>query len=164
MEFVLLAELRVAVSAKPVSWAEYAPFAEETGRPVPRRTGLRTSPVTGVSAADALAFAQWLGQHEGRSCRLPRPEELVALAHQTQGGPDVWPCRSSDQNGLGRYGSGCLAEWMACLSGRTNRGDSLHCMMHPAWLLGKGKEISRGALADGKYSFVTFRVVCEGEA
>jgi formylglycine-generating enzyme required for sulfatase activity len=164
MEFVLLAELQVAVSAKPVSWAEYAPFAEETGRPVPRRTGLRTSPVTGISAADALAFGQWLGQHEGRSYRLPRPKELIALAHQTQGGPDIWPCHSSERNGLERYSDGCLAEWLTCLSGRAGQNDSLHCVMHPAWLLGKGKVIGRGALADGKYSFVTFRVVREADS
>jgi len=161
MEFVQLSELRIALSAKPVSWAEYASFAEETGRPVPRRTGLRTSPVTRVSAADVLAFARWLGQHEGRSYRLPGLKEMIALARQTQGGLDVWPCQSSERYELEHDRAGCLAEWLTCLSGRTGQSDSLHCVVHPAWLLREGKEISRGALADGKYSFVTFRVVRE---
>jgi hypothetical protein len=89
---------------------------------------------------------------------------MIALDRQTQSGPDVWPCRSSERCDLEHDGAGRLAEWLTCLSGRTGQGDSLHCVVHPAWLLREGKEISRGALADGKYSFVTFRFVRETDS
>ena len=161
MECVLLAGMQVAVSTKPVSWAEYALFAKDTGRPIPRRTGLRTSPVTGVSAVDAMAFAEWLSQHEGVPYRLPRPEEMEALGRQALGGLGVWPCQSRLRRDSRAGGTGCLTEWLSCLSGQPGQGNPLHCVVHPAWLLREGKKTSRGALADGKYPFVTFRVVCE---
>ena len=164
MGFVQLPDLRVAVSVRPVSWAEFALFAAETGSPLPRRVRPRTSPVTGVTAADAQAYARWLRRHEGEPFRLPNLEEMIALVRETDGQFDVWPCQFRKRYGLEPVGAGCLTEWLACLSRQARQGNPLHCVIYPAWLLRGGREIGRGALADATYPFVTFRVVREAGA
>ena len=162
MKLVQLPDLRVAVGVRPVSWAEYVLFAEEAGKPAPRRAGARTDPVTGVSTADALAYARWLHRREGRPFRLPSLDEMIALVRETDGQFDLWPCQSRRRHGL-ESGGGCLTEWLACLSGQVSQGNQLHCIVYPAWLLKESREIGRGALADATYPFVTFRVVRDAD-
>lgn len=159
MQLTSLPDLRVAISTAPVSWAEYTSFARETGRPLPRRPGRPTDPVTGVSATDATAFARWLSQREGRSYRLPQLSEMSTLAVQSQNGLCVWPCQVTRRSGILSDGSRCLSEWLGCA--QTGAGNALHCMTHPTWLPSKGGQVGRGALADAGYPFVTFRLVQE---
>lgn len=143
MKLVQLPDLRVAVGVRPVSWAEYVLFVEEAGKPAPRRAGPRTDPVTGVSTADALAYARWLHRREGQRFRLPSLEEMIALVRETDGQFDLWPCQSGRRHGL-ESGGGCLTEWLACLPDQIGQGDPLRCVVYPAWLLRKGRAMSRG--------------------
>jgi len=117
MQLTPLSDLPVAISITPVSWAEYASFARETGRPIPRRRGrpTETDPVTGVSATDASAFARWLSQREGRSYRLPHLDEMIGLAEQAQSGLNVWPCQARKQRGILPDAPRCPSEWLDCV-------------------------------------------------
>lgn len=164
MEFVQLPTLRVAISAKPVTWATYAAFATESGLWIPEHFGPPSGAVTRVTTAEALAFARWLHRHDGRPYRLPRLEEIGALALAEEAGLDVWPCHAMERASLDRCGAACLTEWLGCLSGPSGERNSLHCVVHPAWLLRRGRERSRGALVDARYSFVTFRIVRKGDS
>jgi|YNPBryantNP2012_1023418.scaffolds.fasta_scaffold11972_2 hypothetical protein len=159
MLFIQLSDLRLAISISPVPWAEYASFARENGRPILRYPVRATDPVTGVSAADATAFARWLSQREGRSYRLPRLNEMLALAWQAQEMLRIWPCQTRKQWGILPDGPRCPFEWLDCT--QTGKDNVLHCVAHPVWLLKTGGPAARGALADGQYPFVTFRLVQE---
>jgi hypothetical protein len=161
IRFTPLSDLQVAISITPMSWAEYTSFARETGRPVPYQLGRPTDPVTGVSAAGASAFARWLTQREGRSYRLPRLDEMIALAEQAQRGLNVWPCQARKRRSILPDDPRCPSEWLGCT--QTSKDNLLHCIAHPAWLLEKGGRVGRGALADGEYPFVTFRLVRESD-
>jgi len=117
MQLTPLSDLPVAISITPVSWAEYASFARETGRPVPHQHGrpTETDPVAGVSAADASAFARWLSQREGQSYRLPHLDEMIGLAEQAQSGLNVWPCQARKQRGILPDAPRCPSEWLDCV-------------------------------------------------
>lgn len=74
---------KLLVDARPVTNAEYARFVTDSGRappphwngPAPRQA-IYEAPVTGVSHADALAYAAWAGK------RLPEDHEWeLALQH-----------------------------------------------------------------------------------
>ncbi len=88
----------VAVLPHAVTRQEYAAFVASTGHASARcriRTAMLTlkrrtwdrpgfeqqgsHPVVCVSAADAAAYAEWLGQRDGQRYRLPRAEEWRAL-------------------------------------------------------------------------------------
>ncbi len=149
----------VEISAAPVTWADYARFARETGRQVPKRRGAATNPVTEVSAADAQAFAGWLSRREGQHYRLPTLEETHALAGQARNGSGLWPCCSGNRRQVLRQPQDCLSEWLDCSPSAANGYNPMNCIVYPAWLLANHRTTPQGALADRGHSFVTFRLV-----
>lgn len=149
----------VEISTTPVTWADYVRFARETGRRVPKRRGAATNPVTGVSAADSHAFAEWLSQREGQHYRLPTLEEMHALAGQVPNGSGLWPCCSGNSRQVLRQAQDCLSEWLNCSPAVANGHNPMNCIAHPVWLLNNHHTVTHGALADSGYSFVTFRLV-----
>ena len=149
----------VEISTTPVTWADYAPFAQATGRCLPRERGAPVNPVTGVSAKDAEAFAEWLSQREGQHYRLPTLEEMHALAGQAPNGLGLWPCCSRNSRQVWRHAQDCLSEWLDCSPGWTGGQNQLNCIVHPAWFLNNHHTVTHGALADSGHSFVTFRLV-----
>jgi formylglycine-generating enzyme required for sulfatase activity len=66
-----------AVGRTPVTFAEYAHFAESTHREKPpdQRWGRGNRPVIHVSWQDAVAYAQWLSDQTGKRYRLPSEAE-----------------------------------------------------------------------------------------
>ena len=157
MEWIRLPELGVEISRTPTTWDDYNLFAHATGLPVmpPSRSPF----VTGVSADEARTFAHWLGRTNGRSGRLPKREELVALAALAQQGLFTWHCGTGGFKEARRAASNCLSEWLEC--GPDWNRHELHCIAAPTWLLTAQSRGIRGALINRGYPFVTFQVVRE---
>ena len=89
----------VAAEIVTVSRADYARFANASGRPAAEcgkgflgrklkwsNTGGDRKPVVCVSASDALAYASWLGTQDGHRYRLPSAGELRAQPAGVAGG------------------------------------------------------------------------------
>lgn len=75
---VLGAGENVSIAYTPVTNAEYAIFAKETGR---KTTGQNNLPAVNVSYEDAIAYAQWLTQKDGSATyRLPTEKEWELAA------------------------------------------------------------------------------------
>ena len=107
-----------ATGTRVVSRAEYAAFANATGR-APADCGRRNgifgpkrdwtkvgsdgAPVVCVSAIDAEAYALWLGKREKRRYRLPTPGELKASAATPVSG---WTTLCGDSSCNKRMASG----------------------------------------------------------
>jgi formylglycine-generating enzyme required for sulfatase activity len=159
MKWMQLTGSNVEISTAPVIWADYARFASETGRRVPKRRGAATNPVTDVSAADAHAFAEWLSRREGQHYRLPTLEEVHALAGQAPNGSGLWPRCSEDRYQVWRQAQDRLSEWLDCSPAVVNGDNPMNCIVHPAWLLNNHHTVTHGALANSGHSFVTFRLV-----
>jgi formylglycine-generating enzyme required for sulfatase activity len=158
MTWVKLSGTSAEVSTEPVAWADYAQFARDTGRPVPRLSGRFTEPVTRVGAQDATAYAEWLSQRDGCQYRLPTLDEMSSLAEWAQRTGSMWPCRGEQRNRQADHAPSCLTEWLQCESGLGN-GKTLRCITYPAWLLKRGSYTPRATLLEGPRSFVTFRLV-----
>ena len=71
-----------AIGQFEVTVAEYAAFANATGRNVPQEPGAggAARPVTGVSWDDANAYAAWLAEQTGQRYRLPTEAEWEFIA------------------------------------------------------------------------------------
>ena len=99
-----------AMMREEVSRGEYATFASATGRPAAKCTNplaqifnakrswsdpgfdqTNQHPVVCVSHADAVAYAQWLGQRTGNRYRLPTAAEWQRVSSY---GGSAEPCRS----------------------------------------------------------------------
>lgn len=156
---------------EPVSRGDYARFVAATGRAAasckirsaafslrkrrwdaPGFEQSSAEPVVCVSLADAAAYAQWLGQQEGRRYRLPDVDEWRALPAATAADA----CRA-EPAGCARAGQ--VREWSApCAAG---------CARQP--LLGFGRreaerpEREREAAVDPAHGYddVGFRLVRE---
>ncbi len=160
VKWIKLADSSVEITILPISWADYACFVRETGRRMPSLRGARKDAITGVSAKEANAFAEWLSQRDGQRYRLPTLDEMRALADQARNGFNIWPCWSQGKPGMRRHALDCLSEWLNCVPEEAAVGNHLHCMIHPPWLRDNHGTAGRGALTDGSYPFVTFRLVC----
>ncbi len=159
MEWIKLADSSVEITLMPVSWADYVSFVRESGRQMPSFRGARKDAVTGVSAKEANAFAEWLSRRDGQRYRLPTLDEMKALADQAQDGLSIWPCWAQGRPGMRRLALDCLSEWLNCVPEKAAAGNHLHCMIHPPWLRNNHGTAGRGALTDGGYPFMTFRLV-----
>ena len=159
MDWLELPERRVEITIAPVDRASYLRFARETGRPVPPRSGSPTSPVTQVSAEEACVFAAWLSQRDSYDYRLPTLDDLLALADLE---PDVG---TAGNRPVYLHKNGAtddrrpLSEWLQCVPDHRDGRSGLRCVANPSWLRSNGGPSMRGALSEGRYSFVTFRLV-----
>ena len=69
------------MSRTPITFEHYAAFAQESGRKAPSPADFgwndapTTLPVVGVTWRGANAYAEWLGEQTGASCRLPSEAE-----------------------------------------------------------------------------------------
>jgi len=159
MDWLKLPEREVEISVAPVDRASYLRFAQETGRPVPSRSGSPASPVTQVSAAEACAFAAWLSQRDNCTYRLPTLDDLLALAdrarHGAQTGDALADLRESMVTDVRRP----MSEWLHCVLNQGDGRAGLRCIANPSWLRNERGTSTRGALSEGHYAFVTFRLV-----
>jgi len=121
---------------------------------MPPRYGLATSPVTGVSAEEARDFAVWLSEQDRYDYRLPTLEDILALADRAHDGWQVPAGGIRLQRNVGTDDLRFMSEWLQCVPKHPNSGSGLRCIANPAWRAG-----IRGAVSDGRYSFVTFRLV-----
>lgn len=154
-----LSNSAVEIGTTPITWADYARFAREIGHSVPMRQETPVSPVTGVSTADARAFAEWLSQRERQSHRLPTLNEMCIMADQTRNELSLWPCCAGDMHKAWRRAHDCLSEWLNCCPTVANGCNNMNCIAHPAWLLNNHRTVTHAALTDSGHSFVTFHLV-----
>ena len=67
---------RYAIGQTEVTRGQYHEFASATGWPMPAgQEGDNNLPVSGVSYDDAIAYANWLTEQSGETCRLPSESE-----------------------------------------------------------------------------------------
>ena len=86
----------------PVTVGQYRPFVAAGGAVPDDWVGqLRhpARPVTGVSWHDAAAFAAWIGERNGRACRLPSSDIWTAAASH-DAGPYPWGAAEPDPERL----------------------------------------------------------------
>jgi len=159
MEWVKLPELSIEIGATPVTWQDYAEFAQSIKHPMLAQSRSPQLPLTGFSAREATAYAQWLSHQWGFTFRLPRLEEMQALAIRVRHGLNIWRCWSRTKHGVRRRADRCLSEWLDCIPGWTTGREDLQCITLPIWLLEEHDSPQHGALSDRGYSFVTFRLV-----
>ncbi|MEV1047738.1 formylglycine-generating enzyme family protein [Streptomyces sp. NPDC049916] len=77
------------IARTPVTVAQWAVFADATGRPAPRGPG--DHPVIGVGWDEADAYCRWLGERTGESgVRLPTEEEWERAARGDDGREFPW--------------------------------------------------------------------------
>jgi toxoflavin biosynthesis protein ToxD len=100
---VVIPAFRIARTA--VTHAQWRPFAQATGRPLP--IGEPDHPVTGLPWAEAAAFCTWLGSQLDQPIRLPTEDEWERAARGNDTREYPWgnrfdPARAN----LQEYGAG----------------------------------------------------------
>ena len=166
---------RVYVALHPVTVEEFCTFMDASGRPRPPRLRCGrsgSSPVVEVAQEDAAAYCRWLCRQEGRACRLPSIAELQTLMEDAQADDldfGVWPTEAGRMPALrGGLKPVCLCEW-TCETLEVPRSDGRHAralasIFYPPWLR-EGNNVMHvhaSVSASEGYSFVTFRVACDG--
>ena len=159
MDWLRLPERQIEIAVAPVSRADYARFAQETRSPIPPRSGAATSPVTRVSAEEACAFAVWLSQRDVYRYCLPTLDDMLALAGVVHEGESAGNKPVKLRPTVAEDGPCPLSEWLQCVPDCGDGRLGLHCVANVSWLCRAGRASTCGALSEGRYSFVTFRLV-----
>lgn len=167
--------VQARLSLHPITLEAYCAFLKETGRPLPpglRRGRSGTDPVVDVSQVDAAAYCQWLGGREGRRYRLPGTAELQTLMEEAESkdiDAGVWPQGGASMPELrGGLRPHYLCEWTRETVETPQVGDrpkrALATIFYPPWLRqgGNTAHVHASVSASEGYSFVTFRVACDG--
>ncbi len=167
--------VRASLANHPVTRAEYKGYLQSTGQPMPpvlKRPEPSNAPIACISQADALAYCHWASAGRGEAYRLPTMAELQALyiediadginlelwAHTPGHVPEL-------RGGLKQV---FLCEWTGETeeipqpAGRPPR--VLGSIFYPPWLRQGSNAAHAQAhlLATEGYSFVTFRLACDG--
>ncbi len=175
-EMVAVVERGAAVwiAIRPVSVAEYTMFLRAAGRPLPpamRRVADRSVAATHVSQQDAEAYCQWLTSTGARVYRLPRLNELIALACDPSadaGCRATWPYLQNE--GAEYWGvdeAEQLCEWAAesrvdpIAPGQEDR--RMGAIFYPPWVRRSQRILHSSCwlLSCEGYSFVGFRVASD---
>ncbi len=159
MDWLELPERSIEIGLTPVPRGEYARFEQETKRGQSLRSEKARGPVTGVSVADASAFAEWLSQHDGHGYRLPTLDDMRALAARLWPVSGVTERPGNLQRGMVSGDRDLLSEWLTCVPDHSNGQNRLRCLTSLLWFRSRDNAGARAALADSRYSFVTFRMV-----
>ena len=159
MDWLELLERSIEIGLTPVTWGDYARFEQETKRGQSLRSGTAGGPVTGVSVADASAFAEGLSQHDGHRYRLPTLDHMRALAARLRPASGVTDRPGDPPSGMVSEDRDPLSEWLACVPDHSNGQNRLCCLTSLLWFRSRDNAGARAALADSRYSFVTFRMV-----
>jgi hypothetical protein len=165
----------VMLAAHAVTRQEYKAYLRTSGQPVPpplAKPEASSEPVAYVSQVDAVAYCRWLGTQEGRTYRLPVMAELEELASEAVldgSSPEIWPHHHGNRPELrGGMKEMYLCEWTGeteSVPGAAGRPDRiLRSIFYPPWLRHGANAIHAQAhlSATEGYSFVTFRVACNG--
>lgn len=159
MDWLELPERSIEIGLTPVARGEYARFEQETKREQSLRSGTARDPVTGVTVADASAYAEWLSQHDGHHYRLPTLDDMRALAARLRRASGITDRSGNLQRGMVSEDRDPLSEWLACVPEHGNGQNRLRCLTNLSWCRSRDNAGARAALADSRYSFVTFRMV-----
>lgn len=167
--------VHVLLAKQPVSRGNYKQYLHNTGQPLPAvlaRPEPPAAPIAYISQAAALDFCRWLGPQEGRRYRLPTMAELEELfsVDMTDGfSPELWAHHAGQRPELrGGLKQVYLCEWTAEIEEISQHGDRaprrLGSIFYPPWLRGGNNAAHAHAAlsASEGYSFVTFRVACDG--
>ncbi len=164
------------LAAQPVSREAYRDYLRATGRPTPpalTRPAPPTDPITYISHEDALAYCRWRGQQDGRAYRLPTMAEMMEfLAEDAADGvsEELWPHQHGNRPELiGGLKPNYLCEWTGDTevdppSGGVSQERVLGSVFYPPWLRhGNNATHAQAYLAaNSGFSFVTFRLACDG--
>jgi hypothetical protein len=159
MDWLELPERSIEIGLTPVARGEYARFEQEAKREQSLRSGTARGPVTGVSVADASVYAEWLSQHEGHRYHLPTLDDMRALAARLRPASGITDRSEDLQRGMVSEDRDPLSEWLACVPEHSNGQNRLRCVTSLSWFRSRDNAGARAALADSRYSFVTFRMV-----
>lgn len=91
--------------------------------------------------------------------RLPTLDDMLALADHAHHGWQAGDTPIDLQQGVVTDDRRPLSEWLQCVSDHGDGRAGLRCVANPSWLRREGGASTRGALSEGRYSFVTFRLV-----
>ncbi len=165
----------VRLALHPVTLDAFCAFLDASGRPRSprlRRGRSGSAPVVEVSQEDASAYCRWLGEREVRSYRLPGTAELQTLMEGADGeeiDAGVWPQERGRMPELrGGLKPHFLCEWtcetLEMPPSGTRPPKALAILFYPPWLR-EGSNVAHvhaSVSASEGYSFVTFRVACDG--
>ena len=121
--FVALPDRSYKVAQTMVTVAQYRAYCEDTGAEMPEQPEpvRPDNPVTCVSWHDARAYAEWLSNKTGKTCRLPTEDEYEHYCGghikgndeiAVYGQSEIKPVKTKKPNKYGLYDVlGCAWEW-----------------------------------------------------
>ena len=159
MNWLELPERRLEIGMTPVTWGNYARSVRQTRRTRSLRSDAARRPVTNVSVAEAVAFAEWLSRRDVHRYDLPVLDDIRSLADRMRPASGAVDRPEDLHHAMLSEDPDLLSEWLACLPPYSNHRNRLHCLGCLSWYLSRKNASARASLADGRYSFVTFRLV-----
>lgn len=109
----------IAMSTQELSFADYALYADATGKAMPddEGWGRKKRPVIGLSYENATAYARWLSDQTGQIYRLPTLSEWRFAAAAGSNKQFWWGDGAADKRANCRRG--CDSQWSGLFSSKT---------------------------------------------